>query len=178
MQPLHPFEPLPWLQGTQLSGEAQWQGGELQVLFALQAPDHAVLRPAGAGQLQRRDGLWHNTCFEAFVGAPGQEGYWEINLSPNGDWNVYALSAYRQNLTPVAEISALPYSLRADEGQLQIGFQLDFGQLLNPSEPIELSLTAVLHHPEHGMSFWAWQHGAAEADFHHRASFQLLQPSA
>ena len=177
MQLLHPFEPQPWLQGTKLSGEAQWQEGELQVVFALQAPDDAVLQPCAGGWRQRRDGLWQSTCFEAFVGAPGQESYWEINLSPNGDWNVYALSAYRQSLRPVAEFQALPYSLRTQQGDLQISFQLDFGQLLNPSLPIELSLTAVLHHPNHGLSYWAWQHGGAEADFHRRASFQLLQPS-
>ena len=38
----------------------------------------------------RRDGLWKATCFEAFLALPNQSRYWEINLSPNGDWAVYS----------------------------------------------------------------------------------------
>jgi hypothetical protein len=34
----------------------------------------------------RKDGLWTATCFEAFLALPDQSRYWEINLSPNGDW--------------------------------------------------------------------------------------------
>ena len=28
------------------------------------------------------DGLWRHTCFEAFVGIPGAEPYYEFNFSP------------------------------------------------------------------------------------------------
>jgi hypothetical protein len=178
MQRLYPFEPQPWLSAVQLRGNAHWQGGTLSVCFALQAPRAALKRPGGCGELYRRDGLWQSTCFEAFLSSPGQEAYWEINLSPNGDWNVYGLSAYRQNLKPAAEIKALPYCLRALEEELQISFQLNLCSLLSPAAPLELCLTAVLDDPEHGCSYWAWRHGGTEPDFHRRASFQLLEPSA
>ena len=178
MQPLHPFEPKPWLSGIALGGEARWSHGHLHLAFALKAPEDAVLRPKPSARILRRDGLWQTTCFEAFLALPGQEGYWELNLSPNGDWNAYALTGYRQNLTAALEISALPYTLRVIREELHIGFQLDLRNLLDPAAPLELSLTAVLEHQGNGCSYWAWQHRREKADFHQRASFQLLLPSS
>ena len=49
------------------------------------------LQPDGV----RRDGLWDTTCFEAFLGLPGDTLYWEINLAANGDWALYGFSDYR-----------------------------------------------------------------------------------
>ncbi len=31
------------------------------------------------------DGLWQHTCFEAFIGLPGADPYYEFNFSPAGN---------------------------------------------------------------------------------------------
>lgn len=178
MQPLSPFKPQPWLADTQLSGVAQWKQGHLHVRFALHAPEDAVRRSSGCGAVRRCDALWQSTCFEAFLAVPGEEHYWEINLSPCGHWNVYALSGYRRNLTAEPSIKALPYSLRAQPGELHVAFWLDLRGLVAPQSALELSLSAVLDHPRHGCSYWAWQHSGSEADFHCRSSFQLQKPAS
>src|SRR5579862_9201500 len=42
------------------------------------------------------EGLWQHTCFEAFVGIPGAEPYYEFNFSPGGDWAAYRFRGYRE----------------------------------------------------------------------------------
>ncbi|MBM5792483.1 MAG: DOMON-like domain-containing protein [Cyanobacteria bacterium M_surface_7_m2_037] len=176
MQPLRPFEPRPELAALQLDGEAIWSDGLLQVRFVLRSPANALRWPEITLPPARRDGLWQSTCFEAFIARPASSAYWEVNLAPNGDWNVYALSAYRENLRPAEEITRLPYGLRRTQTALELSFQLALNPWIPAEDPLELSLTAVLEQPGHGLSYWAWLHSAAQPDFHNRASFQLLHP--
>lgn len=176
MQPLHPFEPRRELDSIQLDGEAVWRDGRLHGRFALRSGAASLRWPAMALPPARRDGLWQSTCLEAFIAAQGHSAYWEVNLAPNGDWNVYALSGYRENLRPVVEISSLPYLLRRSDTELQMEFQLDLSRWISPTQPLEVSLTAVLDHPGYGLSYWAWQHSGEQPDFHLRDSFQRLHP--
>lgn len=176
MQPLHPFEPRRELDSIQLDGETIWGDGWLQVRFALRSGASSLRWPAMALPPARRDGLWQSTCLEAFIATQGESAYWEVNLAPNGDWNVYALSGYRENLRPVAEITSLPYLLRRSDGVLQMEFQLDLSRWIAPTQPLEVSLTTVLDHPVHELSYWAWRHSGEQPDFHRRDSFQRLHP--
>ena len=56
--------------------------------------------PAPSGR--RADGLWRDTCFEAFFangnGANGNGAYTEANVAPSGDWNLYRFDAYRAGM--------------------------------------------------------------------------------
>ena len=174
MEALHPFELQPWLAGTELKAACQWLNGRLQVSFALQTPAETVLRPQPCGQIERRDELWQSTCFEAFFAEPGQERYWEINLAPNGHWNVYRLDGYRRGLRPEPLVSGLTYALRQSAAELQLRFSLNLQPLIAESSGLECSLTAVLDHPQHGCSFWALNHSGDQADFHRRDSFRPL----
>ena len=42
-----------------------------------------IPEPQGGSPVDR---LWQHTCFEAFVGVPGADPYYEFNFSPAGDW--------------------------------------------------------------------------------------------
>jgi len=173
---LHPFEPRPELGGIELKGKARWRGGVLQVSFELRTPGNSLSWPAPALPPVRRDGLWQSTCLEAFIAAEGEAPYWEVNLAPNGNWNIYALSGYRENLQPVSGITSLPYSLRRSEGALQQHFQLDLNRWIQADQRVEVSLTAVLEDRQQGLSYWAWKHSGHQPDFHLRDSFQPLHP--
>jgi hypothetical protein len=184
MQPrvLVPFRSEPHLEGLQLEATAGWDGGVLTLHYSLCGPLAAWRLPPPAAQPARRDGLWQSTCFEAFVGQPGQRHYWEINLAPSGDWNVYALSAYREGLHPEPAVTQLPFRLirpqadadRSVPERLELDLEVDLSRLIVASAPLELSVTAVLDHLQHGCSYWAWRHTAQQADFHRRDSFLPL----
>lgn len=176
MQLLQPFEQRPDLATCQLRGAAIWRSGKLRLTFVFHGPTHTLKLPAAAGAQTRRDGLWQSTCFEAFIGCPGDQAYWEFNLAPNGDWNFYALSGYRENLRPVSLMSAPAYCLRRSSSQLEIACELDLSPLMAANQELELSLTAVLEQQQLGCSYWAWHHCGAAADFHIRDSFQRLRP--
>jgi hypothetical protein len=180
-KPLRPFAPEAHLQGLALSCAARRQEGVLELHYRLSGPLQRLRLPSQiAGEPpQRRDQLWQSTCFEAFIGRAGQPGYWELNLAPNGDWNCYALSGYRQELQPEPRIQALHFVLkqRQLEGeleQLELTLSLPIGALIPAASALELSVTAVLDDVSHGCSYWAWRHSGPEPDFHRRESFLPL----
>ena len=94
--------------GVQISAELVWRrDGWLELsygILARAAKGIDVLKlPVGLNdgpqQGQRKDELWTTTCFEAFISAPGEQRYWEVNLAANGDWAVYRFDGYRSGQT-------------------------------------------------------------------------------
>ena len=122
---------------------------------------------------QRRVGLWETTCFECFLGASGQERYWEINLSPSGDWNIFRLDRYRENLREESIIETLPCWVETCGDRLIVGATLDIQKLGLCRDSIELSVTSVLEDTMGNIRYWAVAHAGAEADFHLRESFVI-----
>lgn len=178
-QALRPFQADPASAGLHLSCEARWNAGVLALHFSLGGSLRDLQLPALNPQPQRRDGLWQSTCFEAFLARPGDQGYWELNLAPSGDWNVYRLSGYRQGLQAEQRISGLPFQQRlhgqaGGEQQVELELLLDLRALVGDVDQLQLSATAVLDHQQHGCSYWAWRHSGSEPDFHRRESFLLL----
>lgn len=174
MMRLQPFAAHPQLSAFSLSGTVLWQGSNLEIAFCLKGPLHQLRNLDAPGAAQRRDRLWESTCFEAFVADPQERGYWEVNLASNGDWNLYRLDGYRENLRPEARVDALPHRWQRQPEQLNLSLQLNWQGLI-PADAIDLSLTAVLDHREHGCSFWAVHHAGAEPDFHQRQSFLRVE---
>lgn len=151
----------------------------------------AVLFPAPSTCPQRRDGLWQHTCLEAFL-APvggedpiGEQPYWEFNLAPSGDWNVYRLETYRQGLRPEPFITELPFSVerprRASALEphalelpaLELSLSCSLPPPLAGAAALQVGLSAVIE--DHGgqLSYWALSHPGPEADFHHRGGWTL-----
>ena len=139
--------------------------------------------PSQTATPQRLDGLWQSTCLEAFFAIPGEAHYWEFNLSPSGDWNLYRLEEYRQGLRQEQGMGISAISLEKEvlgnAVQLKAEVALDLGETLRAEKTLEGSLTAVIEQKGVGCSFWALQHCGEEADFHRRESFTLgLQKEA
>lgn len=184
LRPLQPFSPEPHLQEIALACAAVVdERGILRLQYRLSGPLQSLALPPATPEPGRRDGLWESTCFEAFFGQAGQPNYWEINLGPSGDWNLYALSDYRTSLRQEERVSRLPFQqvrepvASCDPTSLQhldLELVLDLRGLLALDGPLELSATAVLDHRSFGCSYWAWRHTGPEADFHRRDSFLPL----
>lgn len=177
---LVPFDPTTAPAGVQLHGALQRTDGRLHLRYHLADPSGAIRIPPATPAPARRDGLWNRTCLELFLAVPGAAAYWEFNLSPCGDWNVYRLSGYRQGLAPEPAVAALPVAVaRRDDGlELELSFPL--APLVAAEQPLQVAVTAVLeqHAPAGGsgegpLSFWALGHPGPEADFHERAGFLL-----
>jgi hypothetical protein len=175
-----PFDPATAPAGVQLEGDLQRTGNRLQLRYRLADPSGAIRIPPAASTPARRDELWSRTCLELFLAVPGAAAYWEFNLSPSGDWNVYRLSGYRQGLAAEQAVVALPFAVerRGDGLELELAFEL--ATLVAADQPLQVAVTAVLEpHPPAGggdagpLSYWALGHPGPEADFHHRGGFLL-----
>jgi len=156
-----------------LAGHVRRDGDRLSLDYRLEDPEGLVLVPPAIATPRRRDELWTTTCFEAFLAEPGAEPYWEVNLAPSGDWNLYRLSGYRQGLAPELAIAALPFVVERDGGGLDLAVTLDLGALPLAGRPLELAVTAVVELQDGEILYWALHHPGEQADFHRRDGFVL-----
>jgi hypothetical protein len=174
---LHPFSPdslCPALQSLQITGIVERQQEQLTVQFELQGAIASILLADYSPSPQRRDHLWQHTCFEFFLGIPDSPRYWEVNLAPSGDWNIYRFSNYRHGMAPELAYTELP--LRLDHprpDRLQVQVSLNLGAMVTTGQPLDLGVTMVVLDTSQTQSYWALTHPAVEADFHHRDGFMI-----
>jgi hypothetical protein len=156
-----------------LTGSLHRNGDRLSLQYRLEDQEGLVLLPPATAAPRRCDELWTTTCFELFLAEPGAEPYWEVNLSPSGDWNVYRLSGYREGLAPEPAIVALPFVVEPGGGGFELTVTLDLGALPLAGRPLELAVTAVVELQGGEILYWALAHQGEEADFHRRDGFLL-----
>jgi hypothetical protein len=150
-------------------------GIDLQLEFELTGLAGVRLPPAGE-RPGRRHGLWQHTCLEAFIGAADEKPYWELNLAPSGDWNVYRLADYRRDLAEEPCFTALPFAVihsgTPDSG-LSLRLACPLPGELAAAGPLRMGVTAVIETEAGGLSYWALHHPGPDADFHDRRGWRL-----
>ena len=181
---LHPFSECVEAKeaGFALRAVARVQGDRLVLEYHLSAKDPAflqVLEPFVKGEPAevpvgiRKDGLWKETCFEAFIGKSGSEGYFEFNGTVNGDWNLYSFEGYREGMkeVPVTPEATPGLSNRAtSDGSLRLGFSVPLVLLGGEAAIERVGLTAVVK-TSRVTTYWAIKHAGEKPDFHLRGSF-------
>lgn len=170
---LQPFPGTPAVSDFSISGQMTRVGTGLQLLYRLVGPLEELIIPVASESPQRRDELWQGTCFECFLAVKGLPEYWEFNLSPAGDWNVYHFSYPRQGMENEATFNALPYQCQVLSDGLSLLLEVDLVNLIRPGDCLEVALTTVLEHRSQQKSYWALVHPGSEPDFHRRDSFIL-----
>ncbi len=164
--------------GLRIEAEAhRAEQGRLVLRYAVTGELGTLLMPPPAPPA-RSDGLWRHTCFEAFVRASAQAGYYELNLSPSGQWAAYRFSDYRAGMVPVDELPPPEIEAHYEAGRYELAAALDLEPALGlPADlPWQLGLTAVIETRDGGKSWWAESHPPGEPDFHHRDCFALELP--
>lgn len=124
----------------------------------------------------RRHELWHHTCFELFFTTPGKAGYWELNLSPSGCWNVYHFAGYRTGMRQ--ETTITPPLCRTVKGAdiLIMSCTLNFSTIIDDACHLDIGVAAVIEAADGSISYWALDHCGPQPDFHDRRSFLLPLP--
>jgi hypothetical protein len=168
---LQPFEPDDLL--LSIDGSVEYQQGLLEVHYALQGDLSQVLFPPAVDTPGRKFALWEATCLEFFVAIVGHTDYWEFNLSPNSNWQVFHLNDYREGLKDEAAINYLPFTVKQDDRGLKLDLSIDLTCLFSPDTKLEMAITAVIQATTSEYSYWSLQHSGEEADFHRRADFAI-----
>ncbi|MEO1395457.1 MAG: DOMON-like domain-containing protein [Cyanobacteria bacterium J06634_5] len=220
---LQPFQPTPLTTDVTITGHVLREGPSLTIDYLISGNWKKVViaesnlgnsaendtRPNDTGPNatgpKRCDRLWEKTCFEFFI-AQGtthdqQQPYWEFNMAPSGDWNVFALNSYRQGLREETAIANLPFAVHSAPDGLHLSVTLNIAELITSeasTAPLQLGVSMVVllradtteegkvkgkrNHmieeeaAEEGAvkeTFWAIAHPAPQADFHHPKSLSL-----
>lgn len=141
--------------------EFNWKDMQGQIILPTEPP---------AG---RQHELWNQTCFEAFLRPKNGSGYFEINLSPTGAWNIYRFETYRAPQPPTEFLEAEVLEIKQTRESLSARIRLPGLDL----SLIEASLCAILKLKNEKTSYWANRHSAHQPDFHHPDSFILERKS-
>lgn len=174
---LKPFKATLETEEIALTGTILRTDNTLSLRYLLSGNLDKVRIPQPNPTPQRRDRLWEQTCLEYFLHPtnPSTSHYWEINLSPCGDWNIFALSGYRTGLQEELAIAHLPFQIHQTPDRLQLDLTMDIAPL-SGTQDIQIGISAVLIFGDRE-SHWAIAHPATQADFHHPKSFALHFPS-
>ncbi len=120
---------------------------------------------------QRKNELWQTTCFEFFLAIPNGKNYWEFNLSPSGDWNIYHFDDYRQGMTEETAFNELFFITKQNNNSFKIHLNLDLNPIIFPEQKLIMGISAVIKTQSNNIGYWALTHPKTEADFHCRDSF-------
>jgi hypothetical protein len=170
---LVPFTVTPLLASSSISGRLSRSGDRLVLEFVITGGRTAGVDSTPA----RRDGLWRRTCGELFVAAAGQPGYHELNLAPNGDWNLYRFDGYRSGGREEDAIAGLTACAGLDDGRLRLTVELPLAPLGLAGAELDVGVSAVLEGADGAVSHWALVHPAMVPDFHDRRAFTLRLPT-
>jgi hypothetical protein len=168
---LQPFSPLDPPLNLQLTGHIRRRAHHLAIRYDLRGDLAPLVLPAPAAAPARRRGLWEETCFEFFLGIKDAPRYWEFNLSPAGDWNVFRFAGYRHGMAEETALTSLPVSLRCAPDSLSVALELDVEQIVPAEQPLEVGMAAVIKLTGGVLTYWALIHPGPQADFHRRDSF-------
>lgn len=155
----------------EITVQAARDGASLRLVYKLSGNTSSMALPSPTGGA-RRDELWKQTCFEAFIRVDGADGYVEFNFAPNGDWAAYAFSGYRNGMRdlecPAPQIET---TLRSD------GLTITVQTPALPAEfatgQIWLGPSAIVEDKTGARSYWALHHPEDAPDFHHAENFKM-----
>lgn len=157
-----------------ISGSIDRRNRVLAIHYSMTGRTENILLPPVSSHPVRRDDLWRATCFEFFTAVPEDPQYWEFNLSPSGDWNVYHMDAYRRvGFREESSIGRLPFSIHCEQEFITVDATADLNSIISANQKIEVGITCVIQSQEGRETYWALAHPGSRADFHVRESFVL-----
>jgi hypothetical protein len=171
----HPDHGCSTVEAIKVSTERQ-PDGLLSLVWHVVGAVDAIAWPEPASH-EFADLLWQHSCFEAFVGAQGEAGYREFNLSPSSRFAVYAFDGHRAGMRRAEDAAVVEqrFSRSAGRAELRAVLRLDG---LAEAACWDVGLTAVIEERLGAKSFWALAHPDGAPDFHDRDCFALELHSA
>jgi hypothetical protein len=160
-----------------ISGTVERRNNQFSVRYTLAGTVEEIFLPSSASNPSRKDELWRTTCFEFFIAVKDSPQYWEFNMSPSGNWNIYVMDAYRQvNMREETRIQQLQFKVQNDAQYFALKAALDLSTIIEREKSIEAGISAVICSNNNRESYWALVHPYMKPDFHLRESFVLEFP--
>lgn len=172
---LRPFEKDASLSGIECRGHLARQANTLFVHYEIVGDSMRIDIPERKREPSRKKGLWENTCLELFVAARDCDQYWEFNLSPSEDWNVFRFEHYRNEryadkLREEHLIASLPFRTQRQSELFSLDMEFDLDKLIRKGQFLEIGIGAIITFNK-DKTYWALTHCGSIPDFHRRDSF-------
>lgn len=171
MYSLVPF-PNASIPAIEIKAHVRRENGLLHIQYRLTGETGKIRLPDISTTPKRTVDLWSNTCFEFFVARADDPRYWEFNLSPSGDWNVYRMDAYRQvGFREETLVQWLQLETRKEAGSVTLDSSVELSPLIPENHPLQLGISSVIQGVDQHKTYWSLVHPRSEPDFHVRESF-------
>lgn len=147
--------------------------GQLLLRYRVSGVTDTLMMPSPF-PAERTDGLWRHTCFEAFVQAPPDASYRELNFA-TGAWAAYRFDGYREGMA-AADIGPPDIHLSGPGGDvfdMLVIWELDLPQDVT----WRVGVSMVVEETGGGLSYWALAHPPGRPDFHSPDCFTLQLPA-
>jgi hypothetical protein len=168
---LIPF-PADTLPKIEITGHIERIENRLSIRYQVHGDAENILFPE-ASNPARKDNLWQATCFEFFLAMPGLPEYWEFNMSPSGEWNVYHMDAYRGvGFREEPSFSHLPFEFHKEDACL-LDISIDLTSIIRLEQTLQIGISAVIRTKNGSETYWALRHPGEHADFHLRDGFLI-----
>lgn len=162
----------------EIAGSIVRRTERLSIRCGLRGDLSKIKIPASNQRPERKDRLWEETCVELFLGETDSKHYWEFNLSPSGDWNIYRFASFRKGMQEEAAFTSLPFGVRLEPERLLLSMELDIGKIVPAGNGVDAAVSAVVKTNKSRISHWALTHAGPRPDFHRRDGFRLNLPGA
>lgn len=170
---LYPFSQTNRLSEINITGTITRHADTLKIIFELSDPLNQIIIPASGKNPVRKNRLWEDTCFELFIGIKGTDPYWEFNLSPSGNWNIYRFNDYRKGMAEETTFSTLPFWVTHTPDYLKMILEISLNKILPPDQALRAGISAVIKNNHGDMNYWALTHPGPKPDFHLTDAFCL-----
>lgn len=174
----HAFSLIPFsapdLPDVKITGMISSENNHLALRYILAGNLDEIVLPSPSLSPCRMDDLWKTTCFELFIALKDQPQYWEFNMSPSGDWNVYRMDAYRRvGFREETSIQQLRFDVQRAVDTFALDATIDLNAVFQQNDDLEIGITAIIRTKNGSETYWALTHPAPKVDFHLRKSFIL-----
>ena len=170
LQPFNSSDPVPPITITSIVSRLN---KELKISYKIQGDLEKIILPSANDTVKRQDNLWQTTCFEFFLAIFHSRKYWEFNIAPTGDWNVYYFTEYRRGMRTATAFTQLPFEVKRNNSTYELTTQINIDTISRDTF-LETAVTTVIGDTNHNLSYWAITHPGTQADFHRRDSFVTI----
>ncbi|GAA6617832.1 DOMON-like domain-containing protein [Scytonema sp. NUACC26] len=168
---LQPFSKSESLSKLKIKGNVARYENQFTIQYALLEDLTEIEIAEESEEPTRKHELWQNTCFEFFLGVENSDRYWEFNMSPSGDWNVYRFDSYRQGMQEETAFTILPFSVQYLSDGLAIVLSVNLNLIISIDMILKVGISTVIKHKDGSVTYWALTHPETDADFHQQDSF-------
>ena len=173
---LQPFTAEALTEKVAISGRIVRQSGMIQVEYQVVGASACTLPSQNVRGPGRCHDLWRQTCFELFFGIQGKSAYWEVNFSPNGCWNMYHFTDYRNGMREELLVDQPCFDIIGDGDFFSLRCTIGCQSFIDDSVDLELAVSSVIQDTRGNTSYWAINHHGSKPDFHNRTSFSMVLP--